>query len=76
MLFHRYCSNFINFSYTQNIDDTSLYCYGVSWDTEGFTSTVNVEEFVDECTFGALGLLQNRGEACRGRRYIPDTPIW
>lgn len=71
-----YRFNFVDLSYLWSIDDNTKYCYGVDWSTTGFENVVGSEQIVNECQFGALGLLIGNPRDCKVRRYVPTQPIW
>lgn len=74
--FTGYRYNIVQLTYLWSIDNTSNYCYGLDWSINASKYTVYSEEFVEECSYGALGLISGRVKDCRNRRYTPNVPIY
>ncbi|CDW81508.1 UNKNOWN [Stylonychia lemnae] len=68
--------NFLEVAYLWSIDDYTQYCYGLDWSTSALKFHAKVEEFTNECSFGALGFLIDRIPECRSRRYTPKNDVY
>jgi hypothetical protein len=69
--FRGYRYTFMDYYYVQDIMNSNQWCSGMEWNAKALTAMVTTEEFVNECSYGLFGRLNDYSKICRSRRYTP-----
>ena len=52
------------------------YCFGFDYYTKGFALEVMMEQSVNECTYGAIGIATDDWHDCKWKNYNPEIPLF